>query len=505
MNTFSEYDHFDGLGLAELVRTKKVQAIELCEEAIRRAEAINPLVNAIILPLYDMARAQAKGPLPDSPFSGVPFLLKDAHHTLKGVAMSHGSEAFKGSLSKKDAEIVKRFKNAGVVILGKTNTPEFKLATVTEPKAFGPTRNPWNPRYSSGGSSGGSAAAVAAGIVPLASGTDEGGSIRIPSSYCGLFGLKPSRGRNPVGPNFGEEWDGMSTSHVLTRSVRDSAAMLDATAGPAESGAPYTITAPARPYLEEVNLEPGRFRIAYNTRGAYRKDVHPECKKAVERTAQLLESLGHHVEEAAPDYQEEDVVMNWCMVMFGNMAVRMEEIIQLHGSTGARSKVELQNYALYKFGRSLNAAEFIKAKLKWRELGMTMSEFLQKYDMILTPTLGEPPVLVGSQQPRKADQIFMKLAGSLVGTLILASQKITQPIVKEVVKNVMKGQLPFTFIANMTGQPAMSVPLHWTEEGLPCGVQFIARFGDEASLFRLASQLEKAQPWFEKRPVIKSL
>jgi amidase len=233
--------------------------------------------------------------------------------------------------------------------------------------------------------------------------------------------------------------------------------------------------------------------------------VHPECKKAVEQTAQLLESLGHHVEEAAPDYSEEDVVMNWCMVMFGHMAVRMEEIIRLHGIEGARRKVELQNYALYRIGCSLDASEFIKAKLRWRELGMAMSRFLQRYDLILTPTLGEPPVLVGSQQPKKADEIFMKLASSGIGKLFLASRRITQPIVKEVVKNVMKGQLPFTMIANITGQPAMSVPLHWTPDGLPCGVQFIARFGDEASLFRLASQLEKARPWFDKRPGMKAL
>jgi amidase len=237
MSSFTEYDQFDGLGLAQLIRDSKISAKEVCEEAIRRAEALNPKLNAIILPLYDMALETAKGHMPDAPFRGVPFLLKDAHHALKGVVMSSGCEALKKYIPDYDAEIVKRFKSAGVNILGKTNTPEFKLASVTEPKAFGPTRNPWNPDYTPGGSSGGSAAAVAARIVPIASATDEGGSIRIPASCCGLFGLKPSRGRNPVGPDFDEEWDGMSHSHVITRTVRDSAAMLDAVCGP-EKGSP---------------------------------------------------------------------------------------------------------------------------------------------------------------------------------------------------------------------------------------------------------------------------
>jgi amidase len=241
--------------LAEQVKNKNVSPEEICEESISRAQILNKKLNAIVLPMYEFARERAKSLLPDGPFFSVPFLLKDVHHALKGIAMSQGSEALKGFIPDYESEIVKRFKEAGVLIIGKTNTPEFKLAAITEPKAFGPTRNPWNLEFSCGGSSGGSASAVAARIVPLASGTDEGGSIRIPASYCGLFGLKPSRGRNPVGPNFREEWDGMSTSHVITRSVRDSAAMLDVTMG-SELGSPYSIEPPKKPYLTEINKDP---------------------------------------------------------------------------------------------------------------------------------------------------------------------------------------------------------------------------------------------------------
>ena len=501
MTSFAGYDQFDGIGLAKLVRDGKISGIELCEEAIRRAEDLNPKLNAIITPLYDFAREAAKRSQPDAPFCCVPFLLKDAHHALKGFTLSSGSASLKGFVPQHDAEIVRRFKNAGLVILGKTNTPEFKLAYITEPKAFGPTRNPWNPDYSSGGSSGGSAAAVAARIVPLASATDEGGSIRVPASYCGLFGLKPSRGRNPVGPDFDEEWDGMSTSHVITRSVRDSAAVLDAVSGP-ERGAPYGIFAPEKPFLEEIHLEPGHLRIGYHTRSAYGRKVHPECIKAVEQACKLLESMGHDVEETVPDYQEEDAALNWCIIMIGNAAAHVDKLVQAYGHSKVRHNLELTNYALYSIGQRLKALDFVKAKRRWRQLGTIMDQMLNKYDMMLTPTLGEPPVPVGSQQPSKSDQWSMKLISSWAGKIILSNRKLTYSILEELIHNTMKGQMPFTLIANITGQPAMSVPLHWTEDGLPCGVQFIGRLGDEAKLLRLAAQLEKAQPWFDRKPQI---
>ena len=499
MSSFSEYDQFDAVGLAELVRGGKISAIEVCEEAIRRAEALNQKLNAIILPLYDMARETAKGHIPEAPFMGVPFLLKDVHHALKGIAMSSGSVALKNYVPDYDAEIVKRFKNAGVNILGKTNTPEFKLASVTEPEAFGPTRNPWNPDYTPGGSSGGSASAVAARIVPIASATDEGGSIRIPASCCGLFGLKPSRGRNPVGPDFDEEWDGMSHSHVITRSVRDSAAMLDAVCGP-ENGAPYGIAAPEQPFLDELRFEPGHLRIGFHTRSAFGRKVHPECVKAVEQACKLLEGLGHDVEEILPDYREEDAALNWTVVAMGNTAALVDKLVLAYGRSKIRHNIELTNYTLYQVGRRLKALDFVKAKRRWRQLGTIMVQTMNKYDMMLSPTLGEPPVPVGSMKPGKADRFSMKLISSLAGGIILSNRKLTYSILEELVNNTLKRQMPFTMIANMTGQPAMSVPLHWTDDGLPCGVQFIGRFGDEATLLRLAGQLEKAHPWIGRKP-----
>jgi len=501
MTYFAEYDQLDGIGLVKLVRDGEINATELCEEAIRRAEDLNPKLNAIITPFYDFAREAAKRSRPNAPFNGVPFLLKDAHHALKGFAMSSGSKLLRDFVPQNDAEIVKRFKKVGLIILGKTNTPEFKLAYVTEPKAFGPTRNPWNPNYSPGGSSGGSAAAVAARIVPLASATDEGGSIRVPASCCGLFGLKPSRGRNPVGPDFDEEWDGMSTSHVITRSVRDSAAILDAVSGP-EVGAPYGVNTKEKSFFEVINREPKHLRIGFHTRSAYGRKVHPECVKAVGKACMLLESLGHDVEEVVPAYQEEDVALNYFIILIGNAAALVDKLVQTYGQSKVRRDLELSNYALYSIGQRLKVLDFVKAKRRWRQFGTTMDQMLNKFDTILTPTLGEPPVLVGSQQPRKSDQRSMKLINSWAGKLILSSRKLTYSILDELIQNTMKGQMPFTIIANITGQPAMSVPLHWTEDGLPCGVQFIGRLGEDANLLRIAAQLEKVQPWVDRKPKI---
>lgn len=503
MNSFTDYDQYDGVGLAHLIKNGDISSLEICEEAIRHAEKLNPRLNAIITRMYDFAREQAKNPEKDAPFSGVPFLLKDVHHALKGFTMSSGSALLRNYVPEYDAEIVSRFKKAGLIILGKTNAPEFKLAYVTEPEAFGPTRNPWNLDYSCGGSSGGSASAVAAGIVPIASATDEGGSIRVPASYCGLFGLKPSRGRNPVGPDFDEEWDGMSHSHVVTRSVRDSAAILDAVSG-FEYGAPYGIAENERPFIEEVNTEPGNLKIAFHMRPAFGRNVHPECKKAVELTCTLLENLGHKVEEATPDYQEEDAALNWSIIIIGNEAALVDRLIQAYGTSMVRSNLELSSFAIYSIGKQLKALDFVKAKRRWRQFGVIMDQILNTYDMVLTPTLGEPPVPVGSQKQDNKDRFSMKLISSFLGKLILSNRKLTYTILEELIQNTFKGQMPFTLIANITGQPAMSVPLYWSKDGLPCGVQFIGRFGEDAKLLRLAGQLEKAQPWSERKPHILS-
>lgn len=499
MEKFAEYEQYDGVGLAALIRNGEIKAVDVCEEAIRRAEALNPNINAIITPLYEYARKATEELPVNGSFSGVPFLLKDAHHALKGAALSCGSALLKQDIAQTDAEIVRRFKQCGLVILGKTNTPEFKLSYVTEPKAFGVTRNPWNLEFTSGGSSGGSAAAVAARIVPLASGTDEGGSIRVPSSCCGLFGLKPSRGRNPVGPDFDMEWDGMSTSHVITRSVRDSAAILDAISG-YEIGAPFWSPHHHKPFIEEVNVDPGPLSIGFHTRSAFGREVHAECKDAVIQTCMLLNELGHQVEEIVPGYKEEEIALDWFIVLLGNFAAHVEKLISVYGRHAVKRNLELLNYTLYKIGSALKAVDFINAKRKWRTYGYIMGQTLQKYDLMLTPTLGEPPIPVASIGPDKSDQRSMKLVSSEAGKLITATRKMTLSLIEEIIQKTMKTQMPFTLIANITGQPAMSVPLYWTENGLPCGVQFLGRIGDEATLLRMAGQLEKARPWADKKP-----
>ena len=499
MGGFAEYEQYDGVGLATLIRNGEIKAVDVCEEAIRRAEALNPNINAIITPLYEYARKASEALPVNGSFSGVPFLLKDAHHALKGATLSYGSALLKQNVADIDAEIVRRFKQCGLVILGKTNTPEFKFAYVTEPKAFGITRNPWNLKFTPGGSSGGSAAAVAARIVPLASGTDEGGSIRVPASCCGLFGLKPSRGLNPVGPDFDLEWDGMSTSHVITRSVRDSAAILDAVSG-YEAGAPFWSPPHHKPFIEEVNINPGPLSIGFHTRSAFGREVHSECKDAVIQTCTLLNELGHQVEEIIPDYKEEEIALDFFLVFLGNFTAHIEKLISVYGRHAVKHKVELQNYTLYKIGSNLKAVDFINAKRKWRVYGYIMGQILQKYDLILTPTLGEPPIPVASAGPSKSDQRLMKLVSSGAGKLITANKKRTLSSIEENIQKTFKLQMPFTLIANITGQPAMSVPLYWTENGLPCGVQFLGRIGDEATLLRMAGQLEKVKPWSDKKP-----
>ncbi len=492
MSDFKEFDQYDGVGLAELVRKKKVSPAELCEEAISRIERVNSKLNAVITPMYDLARKTIQEPLPEAPFTGVPFLLKDLGEEFAGVPLTKGSKAYKNYVPTQDSEMVIRFKKSGVVILGKTNTPEFGLMAFTEPELHGPTRNPWNTEHTPGGSSGGSAAAVASGMVPMASGNDGGGSIRMPASCCGLFGLKPTRGRNPTGPEVGEIWQGAAVSHVITRSVRDSATMLDATKGP-DPGAPYIIPSPERPYLQEIESDPGSLKIAFNTSSPIGSQVHPECVKAVEETARLLESLGHKVEEAQPDIDGKAIAKGYLNMYFGEVAADIEELRSMLGRKPKPSDVEALTWTLGLLGRTFSAGEFVKAKREWDIAARAMGRFHQKYDLYLTPTLAHPPVKIGELQPKPYERIIMKVVNALgLGYLLKASGLPDQ------LAETSLSKMPFTQLANLTGQPAMSVPLHWTSDGLPCGVHFMAPFGDEATLFRLAAQLEKARPWFDK-------
>ncbi|MBI5551468.1 MAG: amidase [Desulfobacterales bacterium] len=494
MAGFPEYDQYDALGLAELVRNHEISPAELCEEAIARIERANPQLNAVILTLFDQARAAAKGPLAEAPFAGVPFLVKDLLSAYGGVPLTMGCKAYKNYVPAFDSELMRRYKAAGLIVLGKTNTPEFGLMGVTEPELHGPTRNPWNPRHTPGGSSGGSAAAVAAGMVPMASGGDGGGSIRIPAAYCGLFGLKPTRFRTPAGPAYGQIWQGAVVEHVLTRSVRDSAAMLDATNG-ADVGAYCAIPKPERPYAQEIGRDPGSLRIAFTRRSPLGKEMHPECVQAVADAAGLLQGLGHTVLEAEPRIDGVALAKSYFTMYMGETAADVAEIGRYLGRKARPGDVEDTTWALSLLGRAFSAGEFVSAIRQWNTFARSMGSFLTEHDLYLTPTTAFPPVAIGELKPKPAEQIAMRVANTLrLGRLMRQSGIPDKIAIESLAKT------PFTQLANVTGLPAMSVPLHWTADGLPIGVQFIARFGDEATLFRLAAQLEKARPWFDKRP-----
>lgn len=472
--TIAEYSELDGLALADLVRKGDVSATELAEEAITRIEKHNPALNAVVNKLYDVGRTAAKNPV-EGPFKGVPFLLKDILGDLEGVETRSGSRFICGVPAAQDATLTKRFKAAGVSILGKTNVPEFGLLPTTESALYGPAHNPWNLDHSTGGSSGGSAAAVAAGLVPLAHANDGGGSIRIPAACCGLVGLKPTRARNPLGPVLGDVMGGLIQEHVVSRSVRDSAAMLDCTAGP-EAGDPYFAPAQERPFLEEVSRDPGKLRIAFSKTDLGGNALDPECLRAIEENAKLLEGLGHIVEEAAPPIPMEMMSGAFMTVWAAGLAAGIDAFAMATGRTPSDNELEGLTYGLYEVGKSITAAQYQMALGGFQLLGREMAKFHQTYDLWMTTTLGAPPLMLGAVDTSNRDPI-----------------SAFEPIINYV---------PFTAIENATGQPAISLPLHWTQSGLPVGVMFAAAFGQEGLLYRLAGQLEKAKPWAEKHPKI---
>ena len=495
-STFAEYDRYDGLGLAELVRRRDVSARELALTAIERIEALNPKLNAVIHTLYDDALAAADGSLGDGPFAGVPFLIKDLLSWYAGAPIRSGSRLLDGFIAPHDSEIVRRYRRAGALILGKTNTPEFGLTPFTEPELFGPTHNPWDLTRTSGGSSGGSAAAVAAGMVPLAGGGDGGGSIRIPASCCGLFGLKPTRGRVPTGPIEGELWEGAVIEHVITRSVRDSAAMLDAISAP-ESGAPYTIAAPERPFREEVGRDPGSLRIAFTDKPLLGDHMDADCKLALHETVRLLESLGHTVVEASPPLERETFLHAFLLMVCSQSAADLVDAEAVMGKRASPANVEISTWALALLGRSYSAAEMAHAGRTLQRAARAVGRWFDGYefDALLTPTLTTPPFVIGALQPPGHELVALRALGRLRAGGVLRLAGALDKAAKRV----------FDWIAcppvfNVTGQPAMSVPLAWNAAGLPIGMHFAGRFGDEATLFRLAGQLEAARPWFSRRP-----
>ena len=468
---FAEYDQFDGLGLAELVRTHEISSAALIAEMRRRIESKNPAINAVI----GLFENELAGPNPvEGPFAGLPMLVKDLNIYVKGQITANGSRLMKTIVADRDSTLVQRYRKAGMVIAGQTNAPEFGLSATTEPKLNGATRNPWSLGISPGGSSGGAAAAVAAGLVPFAHASDGGGSIRLPAAACGLFGLKPSRGRISPAPHQGEGWNGLATHHVVTRSVRDSAALLDISHGYV-AGDPYVAPGIEGTFLDAARRDPAQLRIAFSTTNPLGPPVHGDCVKAVQDAASLCESLGHVVEEARPEYDAVALSMASYGIIGPHVEATIREVEEKLGRSAEDDELEDITRMMLETARGQSAADYVLVQRSMHQLSRTIAEFWESYDLYLTPTLGLPP------QP--------------IDTLVFESGMDYEQYGRQ-----MATYVPFTNLANLTGQPAMSVPLHWNDDRLPVGVMFTGAYGEETRLLSLASQLENARPWFDQRP-----
>ncbi|MET3107753.1 amidase [Oxalobacteraceae bacterium GrIS 2.11] len=492
----SDYVQLDATAMAALVRNNEISGSELLAAALRQYERVNPQINAISALMLEQAKEQAKAGSAGL-LAGVPMLIKDVTQDYAGMPTSYGSRAFRHITPTCHATVVQRLCDAGALIFGKTTTSELALKAVTETTAFGVTSNPWDLDRTPGGSSGGSAAAVAAGIVPMAGATDGGGSIRIPAACCGLFGLRPSRGRVSVGPASGEIWDGASSDLVLCRSVRDSALALDVLGG-AAPGDPFVIAAPAESFTTLATREPGRLRIAFCTRSPIGTPVHPEAVLAVQKAVSLLQSLGHEVVEDQPVYDGAELARCYIHMYYGQVAAT---IAQARASGARAGDFEMLTQVLGVLGRAMNAGQYVSSHRKWNQFARSLGDFYQSVDVYLTPTLAQPPLRHGeSDLPQWQNAMLSALLHSgLLG--VLARLGLTDGMVDQIARDSFSF-VPFSQLANLTGTPAMSVPLHWTADGLPLGVQFCGPFGSEARLLQLAAQLESAQPWFDRMPTL---
>jgi amidase len=473
---FAEYDRYDATGLAQLVRRKKISPTELVDEAIARIERHNGTLNAVIHTTFEAAHDAAKRKFPDSPFMGVPTLLKDMRAGAIGMPTRLGSRMMPAIPADHDSTLVARFRAAGLIPLGKTNVPEFGILPTTESKLYGPAHNPWNLAHSTGGSSGGSAAAVAAGIVPLAHATDGGGSIRIPASCCGLVGLKVSRGRITQGPDGSDGMLGLSVDNVVTRSVRDTAAVLDF-ASPLDYGDPYFAPPAPDSFLDGSRRKPRRLKIAVSFKNLQGRAFHPDVAAAVRKAAKRCEDLGHTVEEATPPVDGEESTKAFLTLWAAGTAFGVETLTRLTGTKPSLEVLEGLTLSLYQRGKSLLATEQTAAQQTLYRIARVMAAFHERYDLWLTPTLASPPVALGTIDidERDVDRAFA-------------------PLIEYV---------PFTPLQNGTGQPAINLPIHWNKDNLPIGVQFVARIGDELTLLKLATQIEKATPWADRYAKIK--
>ncbi|TVQ91662.1 MAG: amidase [Deltaproteobacteria bacterium] len=494
---FAEFENYDAVGLAELVRAGEVSPAELVEAAIARVEARNPELNAVVHTMFEQARQAVSQGLPEGPMRGVPFLLKDLHADVAGHPTTAGSALSEGLLASEDSTLVERYRRAGLVLLGKTNVPELGIMGVTESRHLGPARNPWNPDHTPGGSSGGAAAAVAARMVPVAHASDGGGSIRIPASHCGLVGLKPSRARTPSGPLHGPGWGGLSVEHVVSRTVRDSAALLDASHG-SEPGAPYQVVPPDRPFLDEVGVDPGKLRIAFTPRALLAGEAHGDCVTAVERAATMLSELGHEVEIAEPTFDPIALRRAYFGYVACGVAGDLQALARRQGRAASPSDVEPTTWVFNQIGHALRGADVEQHHRAAHALGFSLAAFFGTYDLWLTATCARPPARVGELYPDASKERLMK-ALRFVGTRTVLLSALDRLAAEAL------SATPNTQLANLSGIPAISIPLHRNGAGMPVGVQLMAPLGAEARLLRVASQLEVAHPWIDATPVLKEV
>ena len=468
-----EWEARDALGLAELVRSGEINAREAVETAIARIEQLNPIINAVVHQAFDNALELANRQKPTGPFAGVPYLLKDLNAPAQGMPLTNGSRLMAEAPASFDSTLVARLKAAGFIILGRTNSPEFGLSISTEPAAYGPTRNPWQLDRIAGGSSGGSAAAVASGMVPAAHATDSGGSIRIPAACNGLVGLKPSRGLNPTGPHRAQANEGISHENLVSRSVRDTAAILDATSGP-DAGAPYFFRKPPIGFFKAIQQRGKPMRIALMTKTFTGEPVCADSREAVEQAGKLLAEMGHHVEEAAPHFDFELLQKTIFSILFANLAVTVGDYEQQRGAPARDEELEPLSRAAIERGRAMSLAQYLGAIAQLNRQVRRIGTFFEAQDVLVTPVLATdlPPLGCLPTDGSDVDAHIDRL-------LAIA---------------------PFAVPFNGTGQPAISLPLHWTAAGLPVGVQFVGKLGQDSVLLHLAARLEEARNWFQRRP-----
>jgi len=491
---FEEYRKYDALGLAELVKNKAVSAEELLETAIERTEEINPKINAVVHRIYNYAKEMLPHVPKDAPFAGVPLLVKDLGLQVKGTPSNVGSKALRKNISPADNFVVQQLRKGGFVFFGQSNTPEFGLTPFTEAKLYGPCHNPWDLAHSPGGSSGGAGAAVAGGISPLATASDGGGSIRIPASCCGLVGLKPSRGLSSFRPFAAESWGGLVVEGCNSRTVRDTAAYLDLIVGN-DLGEYMLGEKPETTFLQAIETKVPKLRIGFSVEHTLGLAVDEDCKKAIKHTADLLASLGHEIEEVPLPYEKTDITEVFVKQIAAEVAGEAELFESKVGFKLKRSEVEPNTWIMALLGQAYNAGEYAAARQRVGQLSYRMGLWHQKYDLLLTPTLSRPPIATGALQNSTFESVLVSVINTLgLGSVFKASLHLFS--------DKIFGYIPYTPLANMTGQPSLSLPLYFSEKGLPIGSMFTAAIGQDTLLLQLARQLEEAQTWFDRVPEI---